>query len=70
MSKKSRKKRSQILKDKGRKVTKRLKPKNDGERPNPMITASNIHYEMSEKTNATGYVEEWARFIQWSIKLG
>ena len=55
MSKKSRKKRSQILKDKGRKVTKRLKPKNDGERPNPMITASNIHYEMSEKTNATGY---------------
>jgi len=36
-------------------VTERLKPKNDGERPNPMITASNIHYEMSEKTNATGY---------------
>ncbi len=43
MSKKSRNKRSQILKDKGRKVTKRLKPKNDGERSNPMITAGNIH---------------------------
>ena len=55
MSKNSRKKRSQILKDKGRKVTKRLKPKNDGERSNPMITAGNIHYEISEKTNATGY---------------
>ncbi len=55
MSKMSQKKRAKILKKKGRKVTERLKKKNYEDQKKPMITASNIHYEMSEKTSAMSY---------------
>ncbi len=55
MSKMSKKKRAIILKKKGRKVTERLKKKNYEDQKKPMITASNIHYEMSEKTSAMNY---------------
>ena len=60
----SKNKRSQTLRNKGQKVTKRLEHNNDVERPNPMITASNIHYEMSEKTNAISSGGGGARFCR------
>lgn len=55
MSKNTKKKRVRILRNKGRKVTKRLKKRNYKDQLKPIITASNIHYEISEKTNAMNY---------------
>ena len=42
MNKKSKKNRARILRNKGRKVTKRLKKKNYEDQINPIITASKV----------------------------
>jgi hypothetical protein len=41
-----------ILRNRKQRIDRRLKPKNWEEQPRPMLKASNIHYEMAERTTA------------------
>ena len=41
-----------ILRNRKNRIARRLKDRFWTEQPNPMFTASNIHYEMAEKTQA------------------
>ena len=41
-----------ILRNRKQRIERRLKPKNWEDQPRPMLKASNIHYEMAERTAA------------------
>ena len=41
-----------ILRNRKQRIERRLRPKNCEEQPRPMLNASNIHYEMAERTGA------------------
>ena len=41
-----------ILRNRKQRIERRLKPKNWEDQPRPMLNASNIHYEMAERTSA------------------
>ncbi len=42
-----------ILRNRKRRIERRLAPRNWGDQPQPMMRASNIHYELSGKIGAT-----------------
>jgi hypothetical protein len=42
-----------ILRNRKQRIERRLRPKNWEDQPRPMLKASNIHYEMAERTGAT-----------------
>ena len=42
-----------ILRNRKQRIERRLQPKNWEDQPQPMLKASNIHYEMAERTSAT-----------------
>ena len=44
-----------ILRNRKQRIERRLKPKNWEDQPRPMFKASNIHYEMAERTAATNF---------------
>jgi hypothetical protein len=44
-----------ILRNRKRRIEQRLAPRAWEDQPEPMMQASNIHYELSDKTRATGY---------------
>jgi len=44
-----------ILRNRKRRMEQRLAPRAWEDQPEPMLRASNIHYELSDKTRATGY---------------
>ncbi len=54
MSKKSRQMRNRILRKREKSIKRRLKRKQWEDQPKPIMTGSNIHYEISEKTQAMG----------------
>ncbi len=41
-----------ILRNRKQRIERRLRPKNWEDQPGPMLKASNIHYEMAERTGA------------------
>jgi len=41
-----------ILRNRKQRIQRRLQPKNWDDQPGPMLKASNIHYEMAERTAA------------------
>jgi hypothetical protein len=44
-----------ILRNRKRRIQRRLAPRHWEDQEQPMMGASNIHYELSDKTRATGY---------------
>ena len=44
-----------ILRNRKRRIQRRLAPRNWEDQDQPMLRGSNIHYELSDKTRATGY---------------
>ena len=44
-----------IIRNRKQRIERRLAPKNWGDQAQPMLKASNIHYEMAEKTEAISY---------------
>ena len=46
---------SKILRNRKRRIERRLAPRHWQDQPQPMLRGSNVHYEMSGKTRATGY---------------
>ncbi len=44
-----------ILRNRKRRIEKRLAPRAWEDQPQPMMQGSNVHYELSDKTRATGY---------------
>src|SRR5208283_2971255 len=44
-----------MLRNRKRRIQRRLSPRNWEDQEQPMMLASNIHYELSDKTRATGY---------------
>jgi hypothetical protein len=45
----------QILRNRKRRIDRRLAPRNWEDQPQPMMRGSNIHYELSGKIGATSY---------------
>ncbi len=55
MSQRSQRTRNRILKRREQTIKNRLKRKNFEDQPQPILSGSNIHYEMGEKTQAMNY---------------
>jgi hypothetical protein len=55
MSKKTQQKRTQIYQKFKRSIKRRLKKKHYKDQPKPIMTGTNIHYELSDKTQAMSY---------------
>jgi hypothetical protein len=43
-----------ILRNRKQRIERRLEPKNWEDQPRPMLTATNIHYEMAERVQGIG----------------
>ena len=55
MRKNSQQKRTQVFKKYKRSIKRRLKKKRYKNQPKPIMTGKNIHYELSDKTQAMNY---------------
>ena len=55
MSQNARQERAKILRKRGRKIARRLGRRQWKDQPKPIMTASNIHYEMAERSQGMGY---------------